>query len=116
MDTMADLIIDELKSRIAALEAENAELKRQMKETCECWQQDTDRTERAEAVIAKLRLRFGEHIEASAGDRHHTWMDALRYLDDLARHTGGEDDIDLAKKAILNPDSPLNLGGKRWAR
>ena len=43
-----------------------------------------ERAEKAEAMLDELRLRFQEHAEAAAGDRQHTWMDAVRYVDELA--------------------------------
>ena len=45
------------------------------------------RADKAAAMLAELRLRFTEHADAAAGDRRHTWLDALRYLDALARRS-----------------------------
>lgn len=35
--------------------------------------------------ISELRERMTEHVEAASGDRRHTWMDAVRILDDTPK-------------------------------
>ena len=85
------------QARIAALEAENkalyerrlpcreAEIAQKRYENAEAevsraWGERNRYLKKLQECNTQLRSRFDEHIQASTGDRGHTWMDALRYV------------------------------------